>query len=347
MKRATNLRAMAHSDSAAGHLSARVILSVAWCTILIAGMPALAAPQKAIEPEPLSEEIFINSLLEEKFRSANFSKQGADKCLTCHTKGTPLDGSGIFKGAHGRLDLADGPFQQLECESCHGPMGRHPRLLPDDKGIEPMVQFDPDSPVTAENQNSICLNCHSKDHQRSDWFGSAHESMGVGCTSCHTLHKDSDLVLNEQSQDKVCTSCHQERQMDAHKRSNHPLGEGQLACSSCHNPHGSLNTAMLAQATVNDTCTECHTEKRGPFLLEHAPVVENCTNCHQPHSSNEKFLLTQRPPVLCQNCHAMHRDIDFDDGQPMEFRYLAGKSCLNCHAKVHGSNRLDNYGFRR
>jgi hypothetical protein len=29
----------------------------------------------------------------------------------------------------------------------------------------------------------------------------------------------------------------------------------------------------------------CHAEKRGPFLWEHAPSVENCANCHEAHGS--------------------------------------------------------------
>ena len=326
------------------HLSLKLLIALSICLTLFTPADNLFAANKApAESLQQSEEEFINSLLEEKFRTARFSRTGADKCLSCHTS----DGERIFLGEHGRSDLADGPFQHLECESCHGPLGRHPRLLPESSEIEPMVTFGKSSPVFPDNQNSICLNCHAKDHQQQNWYGSAHESSGVSCTSCHTLHKEKDIVISKSAQDKVCNSCHIERQMDTHKRSSHPLGESQMACSSCHNPHGSLNNSMLVQGAVNDTCTECHTEKRGPFLLEHAPVAEDCTNCHQPHSSNEKYLLTQRAPGLCQNCHTMHKEINFDESQNLEFRHLAGKSCLNCHAKIHGSNTLEHYEFRR
>jgi predicted CXXCH cytochrome family protein len=52
----------------------------------------------------------------------------------------------------------------------------------------------------------------------------------------------------------------------------------------------------LLEATVNDTCYQCHAEKRGPFLWEHAPVREDCTNCHSPHGSTQPSLLKARTP---------------------------------------------------
>ena len=45
--------------------------------------------------------------------------------------------------------------------------------------------------------------------------------------------------------------------------------------------------ANLKAASVNEQCYTCHTEKRGPFLWEHAPVRESCLNCHTPHGSNQ------------------------------------------------------------
>ena len=76
-----------------------------------------------------------------------------------------------------------------------------------------------------------------------------------------------------------------------------------MACSDCHNPHGSAGPKLLAKNTVNETCYTCHAEKRGPFLWEHQPVNEDCTNCHTPHGSNITPLLKSRPPFLCDECH--------------------------------------------
>ena len=60
----------------------------------------------------------------------------------------------------------------------------------------------------------------------------------------------------------------------------------------------------MVKDTVNETCYTCHAEKRGPFLWEHSPVVDDCTNCHTPHGSTKPALLKARVPWLCQECHS-------------------------------------------
>ncbi len=76
-----------------------------------------------------------------------------------------------------------------------------------------------------------------------------------------------------------------------------------MDCASCHDPHDSTKPKMVSAEWVNEKCLTCHTEKRGPFLWEHAPVRENCLNCHDPHGSNHDKLLVAKQPYLCQRCH--------------------------------------------
>jgi predicted CXXCH cytochrome family protein len=45
-----------------------------------------------------------------------------------------------------------------------------------------------------------------------------------------------------------------------------PLLEGKIACSDCHDPHGSPTAPLIRGDTVNQMCHSCHAEKRGPFL---------------------------------------------------------------------------------
>src|SRR3546814_15420878 len=58
----------------------------------------------------------------------------------------------------------------------------------------------------------------------------------------------------------------------------------------------------------SDVCSsdlyQCHAEKRGPMLFEHAPVRDSCLNCHTPHGSNQHALLVAPIPLLCQQCHS-------------------------------------------
>ena len=121
-----------------------------------------------------------------------------------------------------------------------------------------------------------------------------------------------------------------------------------MTCVDCHNPHGSTSKSLLKADTVNETCYTCHTEKRGPFLWEHAPVRDNCLTCHNPHGSNQDKLLTAARSFLCQQCHGNgpavgHQSTMYNAGQILgggagpSTRTL-GRSCQNCHSQIHGSN---------
>jgi len=63
---------------------------------------------------------------------------------------------------------------------------------------------------------------------------------------------------------------------------------------------------MVRQVLNNEeACLKCHSDKRGPFVYEHAPVrVDGCETCHMPHGSTNSRLL-RRPVVftLCLECH--------------------------------------------
>nr|WP_261389264.1 DmsE family decaheme c-type cytochrome [Ferrimonas balearica] len=280
--------------------------------------------------EELSEEE-LERILVEKFEAGNYSAKGADNCLMCHRRSDTV--MALFSGVHGRTANPASPMAagQLQCEACHGPMGNHNR-----GGKEPMITFGPDSRVSASAQNSVCLSCHSGD-DRLAWHGSTHDIEEVACASCHNVHAEHDPSRDKRLAMENCTDCHRQQLAQMHQRSAHPMRSGQITCVDCHNPHGSLNEAMLTQISVNDNCYVCHAEKRGPVLWEHAPVVDNCANCHNPHGSVNEAMLTQRAPQLCQSCHASPHS-----GTPLfnsgDSAFTAGQSCLNCHNQVHGSN---------
>ena len=138
-----------------------------------------------------------------------------------------------------------------------------------------------------------------------------------------------------------------------------PLPEGKMSCNDCHNPHGSPTRPLLKTDTVNETCYECHAEKRGPFLWEHAPVRENCVNCHQAHGSNHDKLLVAPRPVLCQQCHNAavgHPGTFYNNSQTAESalqiggvqsQRVIGRACQNCHTQIHGSNHPSGARFQR
>lgn len=297
----------------------------------------LSAPVQAAKWDAKMTPDEVEATLDKKFAEGKYSPKGADSCLMCHRRSEKV--MDLFKGVHGAIESSKSPMAGLQCEACHGPMGNHNR-----GGNEPVIAFGKDSTLSAEKQNSVCLSCHQDDNRMS-WNSSHHDNADVACASCHSVHTANDPILDKKTENEVCTSCHTKAKADMHKRSSHPLKWDQMTCSDCHNPHGSLSDSDLVKPSINETCYSCHAEKRGPKLWEHAPVTENCVSCHSPHGSVNDGMLKTRAPQLCQQCHASdgHASNAYLGNTGMgsnvnDNAFTGGRSCLNCHNQIHGSN---------
>ncbi len=311
------------------HRRRGVTVVLAACFLLAAG--ALFAPAAGAAPAP-------QAATQEQAAPA-YTPTGANTCLLCHNTAKV---KAIFSTKHSVASDPRTPFAHRQCEACHGPGGQHIRPPAPGHKRTPVPFFAPNSPASVAQENARCLTCHNNAH-RIAWHGSVHQRQGLACVSCHTIHAKHDPVLSASTQPKVCFQCHTGVRADFLKFSHHPVTTGQLACSSCHNPHGSFGPDLLVGDTVNQTCYRCHASKRGPFLWEHPPVQENCTNCHRPHGSVNPDLLVSRPPLLCQQCHQAsgHPSIAFGPGGLPSGRpnaFLLSRSCMSCHSQIHGSN---------
>jgi DmsE family decaheme c-type cytochrome len=195
-------------------------------------------------------------------------------------------------------------------------------------------------------ENDACLACHERG-RRLYWKGSAHDSRDVACTSCHTVmeSKSARFQLSRKTDAKTCAQCHLIRRAQTFRNAHMPLREGKMACSSCHNPHGTITKALLPEDSPNETCYRCHADKRGPFLWEHAPVHENCMNCHDPHGSTRMRMLKLSLPRLCQQCHI--ETLHPTEARNPRSRFVIGRSCLQCHLNIHGSNHPSGFLFLR
>ena len=284
---------------------------------------------------------------------------GAAFCVTCHDDEDLPD---MSRSAHGFSADKRVP----DCISCHGASPTHARKPADAKerprpDITYNKKFGKVTPVEAGVRSRTCQTCHDKDANRALWSGSQHQAADVACDTCHTVHANRDKALVKATQVDVCYTCHKEQRSQMNRPSHHPVPEGKMTCADCHNVHGSAGPKLAKRDSTNDTCYTCHAEKRGPFVHQHDPVVENCANCHNPHGSSVAPLLTARAPMLCQQCHTPHvaGGVGALGGQsgvytlaPGQLAPLItgtsngknvvnlwqGRSCMNCHTQVHGSN---------
>ena len=234
---------------------------------------------------------------------------GAAQCGTCHEGMKTLP-------AH------------TDCETCHGPGSKHV----ENPGRETISFPSPDT----------CLSCHRKRHELlTGWSTSSHNKAGLVCFDCHSPHGDDPAVVpdgrlhNSRITDK-CVSCHQEKKAQMNMPYHHPLREGVLSCTDCHNPH---EDASLALVSMSERCTSCHQEQRGPWTYEHAPVAEDCTLCHTPHGSVNPGLLKVAEPFVCLRCHSMaaSKHGSFPAGDfPAASIY---RKCTGCHGAQHGTHQ--------
>jgi DmsE family decaheme c-type cytochrome len=269
---------------------------------------------------------------------------GTDTCVTCHTdqgerlKGTP----------HAQAKNPRSPAASHGCETCHGPGQAH---VDDDAGGK-IAKF---SQMKPGEINETCLTCHNRANH-AGWEGSAHEGRNLSCTTCHSVHsfKSFEKQLIKTTETQTCVTCHRTQVAKTERAVAHmPVREGKMSCSSCHNPHGSISNvkALKSGSSVVESCTTCHTEMRGPVLWEHAPVRENCATCHDPHGSSNDRMLVVRMPMLCQRCHvATRHPASIYDNNAItvnKSNRMFGRSCVNCHSNVHGSNHPSGQFYMR
>jgi DmsE family decaheme c-type cytochrome len=246
-----------------------------------------------------------------------------ETCRACHE-----DSMRAYEGtAHAKALKRVASTETGECESCHGPRSKHVENPSDELAH---------GKLKPAQQSAVCLQCH-EGGKRFGWKAGAHQANDVSCSSCHEVMKarSETALLAKASTSETCYRCHGDVRAETNKPSHHPVREGRMDCASCHNAHGST-PGLLVKNTLNEMCVSCHTEKRGPFLWEHAPVRESCANCHAAHGSNHRNLLTSKDPFLCLSCHSYGGHINLPRYNRVSNPY--GMGCVNCHITTHGSN---------
>jgi len=263
-------------------------------------------------------------------------REGSGECSLCHDE---VQGHPRIAGYH------------ADCESCHGGGSLHA------ESEEPAdIRFP---------ANDDCLLCHAVGYDTHlQWGTGEHSRAGLYCSDCHNPHSPDRNHLRTVSQpgsrdmdaaSKLCIECHRDVSAQFNYPSHHPVREGGMACTSCHDPH---EDSRVAHGTRNQMCAECHQDLMGPWIYEHPPVVEDCMSCHAPHGAVTADLLETVQPVVCLSCHTLndpYHHTRFSTGVPgnipitQNFPTAPGEpiqppeamafltQCTNCHGAIHGS----------
>jgi DmsE family decaheme c-type cytochrome len=228
----------------------------------------------------------------------------------------------------------------FDCTTCHNPHGK----------------------IRPETRTDLCLKCHDNNSPTMAWHSSTHSRHGVACADCHNPHPNLNVqqTLNIQhtnirrderspmavNDPYVCYKCHGDVYAQNAMPSHHPIKEGKMVCSDCHDPHGQTE-GNLKEPTINMVCYKCHGDKQGPFAYEHPPVTENCAICHNPHGTVANNLLRQPATFLCLRCHTGHRKgptgpnhtpLMGDVGTSPASQAAFYTDCTQCHQQIHGSD---------
>ena len=292
---------------------------------------AQAAKPQAAKPQPATPQAPASAYA------------GSDTCVVCHDQEKSLKGTPHWQEKNPRS-----PMAAHGCETCHGPGQAHI----DDDNNQKIAKI---KEMTPAESTQICLTCHNRG-THAGWEGSTHAARNLACTTCHSVHspKSTSQQLVKPTETQVCATCHRLQVAKTERAVAHmPVREGKMSCSSCHNPHGSISNVknLKTGSSVAELCTSCHTEMRGPMVFEHAPVRENCATCHDPHGSSNDRMLVVRMPMLCQRCHVATRHpasvYDNNAITVNKSNRMFGRSCVNCHSNIHGSNHPSGQFYMR
>jgi DmsE family decaheme c-type cytochrome len=267
---------------------------------------------------------------------------GSETCKACHEEIF----NNLQKTPHFAIETgARRGWKQRSCESCHGPGSKHAESASPDDIQNPAKR-------TAGEVDRTCLTCHLNQNTPVGRLASGHAKDEVGCTTCHSIHGGGGaklVVHNKAEINAKCSSCHVSEWAAFNRPYKHRLPEGAMSCVDCHNPHASFQFDTVRRSFGNEPgCLQCHSDKRGPFVYEHAVVrLEGCTACHEPHgSANPRMLIRHEVRLVCLECHAnlpipasvgKNPNIGVVPPALHDLRSPRFQNCTICHVKVHGS----------
>lgn len=168
------------------------------------------------------------------------SRQQVAECFGCHTTAYDAERAEPARGEMG-----------IHCERCHGPGQDHAELAA--QGMPPKSAIFNPGRLDGFAQAQMCGACHGKPPEYNDF-------------DALRLLEETPHSVRFPSQRLVLSRCFNET-------------FGELACTSCHDPHGDVSDEA---ERLEQACISCHSPEartRGATC----PVAEaDCSACHMP-----------------------------------------------------------------
>lgn len=197
-------------------------------------------------------------------------------CEGCHSVS---EFGNVVEAEAGYQATGEARYEDVQCESCHGPGLAHVEN-PTDATV-PLAPVD-----VAVDAEQGCGECHSGTHQPfvEEWSQSAHGNPSAypagrsDCEACHT---------GEGALESFGVNTAYLEQADVEDNTANNLA---ITCAVCHEPHGSENAHQLRFSLTEPTieqnlCMKCHFKRAIPDLGDEG------TSTRGPHAPQGPLLL--------------------------------------------------------
>jgi predicted CXXCH cytochrome family protein len=177
-------------------------------------------------------------------------------CYGCHTVSQLGNVVGLAGKPAGYNAVADSAYQDVQCESCHGPGFTH--------ATSPQISNAPLASIHVDTALANgCGGCHTGIHEPfvDQWVQSAHASgpgfsHAVGSASCEPCHEGKRALAVKFG----VTTNYLEKSDTSHQR---------ITCVVCHDPHGRAGfvgqlRADITTPTTDNLCIKCHSRSGTP-----------------------------------------------------------------------------------
>ena len=210
--------------------------------------------------------------------------------------------------------------------------------------------------MTPREVSATCATCHNRG-EHALWDGSQHDARNCRCMTCHSVHapKSGTAQLKAATQPQLCATCHRDKVAKLDRSGHMPVREGKMQCSTCHNPHGATNVKLLRKGdSIAELCTSCHADKRGPVSvgaragprrLRRPATIRTARRTSACSSPSRRFSVSAATSARGTRARSTTRRL-IGAGATPSIRIYA-RSCVTCHANIHGSNHPSGQRFIR